>query len=72
MLEAVLPKLWHTHKAKPIEFLRLARLQEVFASKVTNTVEHILAFTLEPIVKGGVQVHFAGRRSQVYTNVRLQ
>ena len=68
LLEAVLPKLWHTYKAKPTECLRLARLQAVFALKVTNTVEHILAFTLGPIVKSGVQVHFEGRRSQVYTN----
>jgi hypothetical protein len=68
VLEAVLPKLWHTYHAKPTECLRLARLQAVFALKVTNTVEHILAFTLGPIVKSGVQVHFEGRRSQVYTN----
>ena len=68
VLETVLPKLWHTYHAKPTEFLRLARLQAVFALKVTNTVEHILAFTLGPIVKSGVQVHFEGRRSQVYTN----
>ena len=31
MLEAVLPKLWQTYHAKPMEFLRLARLQAVFA-----------------------------------------
>ena len=68
VLEAVLPKLWHTYHAKPTECLRLARLQAVFALKVTNTVEHILAFTLGPMVKGGVQVHFEGCRSQGYTN----
>jgi hypothetical protein len=68
VLEAVLPKLWHTYHAKPTEFLRLARLQAVFALKVTNTVEHILTFTLGPISKSGVQVHFEGRRRPVYTN----
>jgi hypothetical protein len=67
-LEAVLPKLWHTHRAKPAEFLRLARLQSVFALKMTHAVEHILALTLGPITKRGVRVHFEGRRRQVYTN----
>jgi hypothetical protein len=67
-LEAVLPKLWHTHRAKPAEFLRLARLQSVFALKMTHAVEHILALTLGPITKPGVRVHFEGRRRQVYTN----
>jgi hypothetical protein len=68
MLEAVLPRLWHTYHAKPTEFLRLARLQAVFALKVTHTVEHILAFTLGPIAQSAVRVHFEGRRRQVYTN----
>jgi hypothetical protein len=68
VLEAVLPKLWHTYHTKPTEFLRLARLQAVFALKMTNTVEHILALTLGPIAKSGVQVHFEGRRRPVYTN----
>src|SRR5215510_15048283 len=68
VLEAVLPKLWHTYHAKPTEFLRLARLQAVFALKVTNTVEHILALTLGPIAKSGVLVHFEGRRRHVSTN----
>jgi hypothetical protein len=54
MLEAVLPKLWPTYHAKPTEFLRLARLQAVFALKATQTVEHILALTLGPISKNGV------------------
>jgi len=68
MLEAVLPKLWPTYHAKPAEFLRLARLQAVFALKVTYTVEHILALTLGPISKSGVLVHFEGRRRQMSTN----
>jgi hypothetical protein len=68
MLEAVLPKLWQTYHAKPTEFLRLGRLQAVFALKVTHTVEHILALTLGPISKSGVLVHFEGRRRQMYTN----
>jgi hypothetical protein len=68
LLEAVLPKLWQTYHAKPTEFLRLARLQAVFALKVTHTVEHILALTLGPISKSGVLVHFEGRRRQMYTN----
>jgi hypothetical protein len=68
MLEAVLLKLWPLYHAKPTEFLRLARLQAVFALKVTQTVEHILALTLGPISKSGVLVHFEGRRRQVYTN----
>jgi hypothetical protein len=68
MLEAVLPKLWPTHKAKPTEFLRLARLQAICALKVTNTVEHILELTLGPISQDGVQVRFAGKRRQTFTN----
>jgi len=68
VLEPVLPKLWRSYHAKPVEFLRLARLQAVFALKATHTVEHILAFTLGPIAKSGVQVHFEGRRRQAYTN----
>jgi hypothetical protein len=68
VLDAVLPKLWRTYRAKPAEFLRLARLQAVFALKVTQTVEHILALTLGPMSKSGVLVHFEGRRRQMYTN----
>jgi hypothetical protein len=68
LLEAVLPKLWRAYRAKPAEFLRLARLQSVFALKMTHTVEHILALTLGPITKRGVRVHFEGRRRQAYTN----
>ena len=68
MLEAVLPKLWHTYHAKPTDFLRFARLQAVFALKATHTVEHILALTLGPISKSGVLVHFEGRRRQMSTN----
>src|SRR6266581_2754365 len=68
VLEAVLPQFWSMHHAKPMEFLRLARIQAVFALKVTHTVEHILALTLGPIAKGSVHVHFEGRRRQEYTN----
>ena len=68
MLDAVLPKLWRTYQAKPTEFLRLARLQAVFALKVTQIVEYILALTIGPISKSGVLVHFEGRRRQMYTN----
>jgi hypothetical protein len=35
---------------------------------MTNTVEHILGLTLGPISKDGVQVRFAGKRRQRFTN----
>ena len=50
MLEAVLPKLWPTYHAKPTEFLRLARLQAVFALKVTytETIASVPGFGMAP------------------------
>ncbi|WP_089935279.1 hypothetical protein [Candidatus Entotheonella palauensis] len=67
-LNAVLPKLWSTYKAKPAQYLRLARLQAIFSLKVTNTVEHIFELTLGPISKDGVQVRLEGSRKKIYSN----
>lgn len=66
--DSAFPKLWQQFKEQPEQFLPLARLWAVFNLITSQTCEHILELTLEPLQGSNLHVRFRGRRHKRYVN----
>ena len=70
--KGIFPDFWKHMQGQPTLFVPLARLMAIYYLKSSNTIEHVLEFSLGPVSGNILPVRFRGKRKQVYTNSAAQ